>query len=87
MPYSPADEGLPYYECSIWSTDGITELSTWIIDNPGSTKTAIVSHPLRCSKYGFVPLEKDRFVAVNFIKLYKVLFDAGYSIIAYDFRG
>ena len=86
MPKTPEDYGIPYKTVNFASKDGVY-LSAWEMDQ-GSEKLAVFSHPLKTSKYGYVPSAEDKsgMAAVNFIDLYKVLYKDGFNVFAYDFR-
>jgi len=80
---SPAKLGIEFKDVDIMSTDGV-RLSAWEIVVPGSTKLIIVNHPLMCTRAG-VTKGLDM-VSVDYMPMYKILVDAGYSVITYDQR-
>eukprot|EP00927_Polykrikos_kofoidii_P059891 TRINITY_DN54_c0_g2_i1.p1 TRINITY_DN54_c0_g2~~TRINITY_DN54_c0_g2_i1.p1 ORF type:complete len:341 (+),score=24.09 TRINITY_DN54_c0_g2_i1:57-1079(+) len=84
FPETPATYGIFFSSVSIISTDGV-RLSAWEIFKPGTTKLAVINHPLSCNRYGSV----DGFdgVSVNFLPLIKTLHEAGFSVLTYDQRG
>lgn len=81
---SPADYGLEFRSVDVRSSDGV-RLSAWEIPAPGSTKVAIVNHPLLCTRYGSVDGMDG--VPVEFLPMIGHLHQAGYSVITYDQRG
>jgi hypothetical protein len=76
------------------SEDGVP-LEGWFIPAPGSNKLIIANHPRWFSRSGLPShLEPWRSLAgatgndfeVNFVPDYKILYDAGYNVLAYDLR-
>ena len=80
---NPGSVGIPFEDVDIHSTDGI-RLSAWLMLKPSSDKLVIFNHPLLCNRYGSVKGFEG--VSVEFLPMYKNLFDAGYSILTYDQR-
>ncbi|HEY1015971.1 MAG TPA: alpha/beta fold hydrolase [Herpetosiphonaceae bacterium] len=72
---SPADAGLAYEEISFASAtgDGVT-LRGWWIPNPASRRAIVIAH----ARYG------NR---AGYLKLLRPLWDAGYNLLLFDFRG
>jgi pimeloyl-ACP methyl ester carboxylesterase len=92
--HSPAEYGLDYENVTFPSADGVP-LEGWFIPAPGSDKIIIANHPLWCSRAGLpAHLEPWRSIGaatgndfeLNFLPDYKILHDAGYNVLAYDFR-
>ena len=83
-PQTPEHYGLEFRSVDIESSDGV-RLSAWEIPTAGSTKVAIVNHPLLCTRFGSE--EGMDGVAVAFLPMLKHLHDAGFSVVTYDERG
>lgn len=90
----PGDYGLAFESVTFPSTDG-TPLEAWWIPREGSTKLIIANHPLWFSRYGFpAHLEPWKSIGsatgndfeVDFVPDYRILHDAGYNVLTYDFR-
>ena len=91
---SPAELGLDYENITFPSQDGVP-LEGWFIPAPGSDKIIIANHPLWCSRSGLpAHLEPWRSIGaaagddfeLNFMPDYRILHDAGYNVLTYDFR-
>jgi uncharacterized protein len=91
---SPAEHDLDYEEVTFPSQDGVP-LEGWFIPAPRSDKIIIANHPLWCSRSGLpAHLEPWRSIGaatgndfeLNFVPDYKILHDAGYNVLTYDFR-
>ena len=91
---TPSSLGLEYENVTFPSEDGVP-LEAWLIPCSGSRKLVIANHPRFFSRYGFPShLEpwRSMFAAggndfeVNFIPDYRILHDAGYSVLTYDLR-
>ena len=92
--YSPAEYGLDYENVTFPSQDGVP-LEGWYIPASGSDKIIIANHPLWFSRSGLpAHLEPWKSIGaaagndfeVNLMPDYKILHDAGYNVLAYDFR-
>ncbi|WP_166459788.1 alpha/beta hydrolase family protein [Amycolatopsis pithecellobii] len=91
--HTPSEEGMAFTDFSFPSTDG-TPLEAWLIPAGGSDRLIICTHAFGFSRAGFpsnIEPWKSRFGAgndydINFIPDYKVLHDAGYNVLAFDFR-
>lgn len=89
----PSDAGLEYKNIFFPSVDG-TPLEGWLIPRANSDKIIICAHPINFSKAGFpshIEPWKSAFgpgndYEINFIPDYEILHDAGYNLLAYDFR-
>lgn len=89
----PAEAGLEWEDVVFPSMDGVP-LEGWFIPRAGSDRLVICAHPLGFSRAGFPShLEpwKSAFgpgndYELNFIPDYKTLHEAGYNVLAYDFR-
>lgn len=81
---TPADRGLEFREVDITAADGV-RISAWEVPAQGSTRLAILNHPLLCTRYGSVDGMDG--VAVEFLPLIEHLHGAGYSVITFDQRG
>lgn len=86
---TPADCGLEFEDVTFQTSDGV-EISAWYM--PGTSNHVILSnHFSPGNKYGFAGhMEGLDFAGgfeVNFLPRYKVLVEAGYSVLAYDLRG
>lgn len=92
---TPGDAGLAYENITFPSQDG-TPLEAWFMPCEGSSRLIVANHPLSFNRYGFaahIEPWKSAFgdfagndFEVNFIADYKILHDAGYNILTYDFR-
>ncbi|MBS4197442.1 alpha/beta hydrolase [Lederbergia citri] len=75
---TPKDYGIYYQDINIFSEDGKTELSGWVLEPEGQPKMNIIfSHG-----YGENRIEEG----MPFLSLAKELLDRGYRIITFDFR-
>jgi pimeloyl-ACP methyl ester carboxylesterase len=91
--HNPAEKDLAYTDFSFPSTDG-TPLEAWFIPAEGSDRLIICAHAFGFSRAGYpsgVEPWKSSFGAgndydIDFIPDYKVLHDAGYNVLAFDFR-
>ena len=91
---TPARAGLAFEDVTFPSEDGIP-LEAWFIPCEGSDRLIIANHPRWFNRYGLpAQLEpwKSMFQStgndfeVDFIPDYKILHDAGYNVLTYDFR-
>lgn len=86
---TPKDYGMDYQDVKFKAEDGV-ELAAWFIPVNGSDKLIICNHPSTFNRYGFPghkePWSQFQDVEVKQIKVYKALHDAGYNVLAYDFR-
>jgi len=91
---TPASVGLGFEDVTVPSEDGVP-LEAWFIPCEGSSKLVIANHPRWFNRYGlpaqlepwksmFAPTGND--FEVSFIPDYKILHDAGYNVLVYDFR-
>lgn len=86
---SPAEVGLDFDSVSFTAQDGV-HLRGWLIH--GATDRIVVqSHfGVQCSRSGYTPEGKGRPLMwkerIHFVRHLKWLVDAGYSVLAYDFR-
>jgi uncharacterized protein len=92
--HRPDEAGMAYEDVFFPSEDGVA-LEGWYIPKPGSDKIVIANHPRWFNRAGLPShLEPWRSLAgsagndfeVDFIPDYKLLHEAGYNILAYDFR-
>ncbi|MDT0322155.1 alpha/beta hydrolase family protein [Streptomyces millisiae] len=91
---NPGDYDLDYENITFPSTDG-TPLEAWWIPRAGSHKLIIANHPLWFSRYGF-PGHLEPWTSiggatgndfeVDYVPDYRILHDAGYNVLTYDFR-
>lgn len=87
----PEEVGLVYEDVSFTSADGVT-LEGWFIPREGSDKIIIANHPRWFNRAGVNERPQDQAIlagnwwAINFIPDFKILHDAGYNILAYDYR-
>jgi hypothetical protein len=92
---TPAECGLAFEDVSFPSTDG-TPLEAWFIPCAGSEKLIVFEHPMMFNRYGFaahVEPWRSAFgegygndIEVSFIPNYRILHDAGYNVLTFDFR-
>ncbi len=91
---NPGDYGLEYEDVTFSSLDG-TALEAWWIPCEGSDKLIIANHPLWFSRYGFpAHIEPWKSIGgatgndfeVDYMPDYRILHDAGYNVLTYDFR-
>jgi len=86
---TPDQYGMQYEDIFFPAIDGVT-LEGWFIPAKNSKKLIICNHPMPANRYGFPghldPWKMFGGFEVNFLPEYKILHDAGYNIIAYDFR-
>ncbi|VUC37527.1 unnamed protein product [Clonostachys rosea] len=87
----PEEEGLAYENVTFTSEDGVS-CSGWFIPAQGSDKIIIANHPRWFNRAGIPEYSEadarapGSWWAVNFVPDYKILHDAGYNILAYDYR-
>lgn len=86
--HTPKDYGLKYEEVEFKSTDGLS-IKGWFI--PGTTKkTVLISHPFTFNRHGFEPSNQGWLklynVRVDMLTTAKVINQAGYSSLMFDFR-
>jgi hypothetical protein len=91
---TPSDVGLDYEDVTFPSADGVP-LEAWYIPRPGSDKLVIANHPLNFNRYGY-PSHLDPWKSfgaaggndfeVDYVEDYRILHDAGYHVLTYDFR-
>jgi len=90
---TPADEGLEYQDLTYPSADGVP-LEAWFIPRDGSGQLIVAMHAFGFSRYGFpahIEPWKSAFgpgndTEIDFIPDYRILHDAGYNVLAFDFR-
>jgi pimeloyl-ACP methyl ester carboxylesterase len=90
---TPADEGLEFQDLTYPSSDGVP-LEAWFIPRRDSAKLVVSMHAFGFNRYGFpAHLEPWRSAfgpgndtEINFIQDYRILHDAGYNVLAFDFR-
>lgn len=91
---TPADVGLEYEDVTFPSSDGVP-LEAWYIPKAGSNKLVIANHPSGFNRYGYPShLEPWRSFGavggntfeVDYTPDYRILHDAGYHVLTYDFR-
>lgn len=91
---NPGDYGLDYENVTFPSLDG-TPLEAWWIPCEGSDMLIIANHPLWFSRYGLpAHLEPWKSLGaiggndfeVDLVPDYRILHDAGYNVLTYDFR-
>ncbi len=85
---TPADYAMKYEDVTFDSLDGI-KLSGWHI--PGiSPSTVIVTHPFPFNRHGFDEKQQGILplfnVNVDLLKTIQAIHDAGYTVLAFDFR-
>jgi uncharacterized protein len=92
--HKPSEEDLAYEDITFQAQDGVP-LEGWFIPAEESNKLIIVNHPMGFSRSGTpTHLEPWRSVwkssgngfEVNLVPDFKILHDAGYSVLAYDLR-
>ena len=85
---TPADYGMEYEDIFFPSFDGVP-LEAWFIP-ADSDRLIICNHPMTMNRYGFPghlePWSQFNDVEVDFNKVYKALYQAGYNILTYDMR-
>lgn len=91
---TPGDVGLDYEEVTFPSADGVP-LEAWYIPCAGSDKLVIANHPLNFNRYGY-PSHLEPWQSfgaaggntfeVDYTADYRVLHEAGYHVLTYDFR-
>lgn len=90
---TPAHECLAYEDLFFPSADG-TPLEAWYVPREGADELVIVSRPLAFSRYGLpahIEPWKSSFgdnndFEVNLVPDLRILHEAGYDVLAYDFR-
>jgi pimeloyl-ACP methyl ester carboxylesterase len=92
--HSPSEHGLDYEDITFPARDGVP-LEGWFIPAPGSNKLIIANHPVGFSRSG-IPTHLQPWHAdwaasgngfeVDLVPDYKILHDAGYSVLTYDLR-
>ena len=90
---TPSDEGLEYQDLTYPSADGVP-LEAWFIPRDGSGQLIVAMHAFGFSRYGFpahIEPWKSAFgpgndTEIDFIPDYRILHDAGYNVLAFDFR-
>ncbi len=91
---TPADVGLAYEDVTFPSADGVP-LEAWFIPREGADTLIIANHPLNFSRYGYPshlsPWQEfgapgGNTFEVDYIADYRILHDAGYAVLTYDFR-
>jgi uncharacterized protein len=91
---TPAKEGLDFENIMFPSQDGVP-LEAWFIPKAGSDKLIIANHPRWFNRYGLPShLEPWKSLGaasgndfeVSFIRDFRILHDAGYNVLTYDFR-
>ncbi|MEV6987233.1 alpha/beta hydrolase [Sphaerisporangium sp. NPDC051017] len=91
---TPKDVGLDYEDVTFPSADGVP-IEAWYIPRSGSDKLVIANHPLNFNRYGYPShLEPWRSFGaaggntfeVDYMEDYRILHDAGYNVLTYDFR-
>jgi uncharacterized protein len=84
----PDEYGLEYEDVFFPAQDGVT-LEGWFVP-ADSDRLLICNHPMPCNRYGYPghlePWTDFGGFEVNFLPEYKILHDAGYSILTYDLR-
>lgn len=86
---TPADVGLDHDDVEFEASDGVI-LRGWLIHG-GADKIVVQSHfGVQCSRSGYTPEGKRRplmwGLRIPFLRHMRWLVDAGYSVLAYDFR-
>ncbi|WP_207930433.1 alpha/beta hydrolase [Streptomyces hainanensis] len=92
--HSPAEQGLDYEDVTFPARDGVP-LEGWFIPARGSDKLVIANHPMGFSRSG-IPAHLEPWHSlwapsgngfeVDLTPDYRILHDAGYSVLAYDLR-
>ncbi|CAE7198394.1 unnamed protein product [Symbiodinium natans] len=92
MVRTPKDHGMSFEDVRFPASDGC-QIAAWYIpaQDPSSKKLAIVGHQswACANKSGCVTHRRHGLVtveAIDYVKLHRVLFDAGYHVVAYDLR-
>ena len=85
---NPADYGMDFEDVTFVTRDSVLIKAWWI---PGdSNKTIIMTHPMPFTRYGFSARHQGFFkvtkLEVELLKTVRVLHDAGYNILTFDFR-
>jgi pimeloyl-ACP methyl ester carboxylesterase len=91
--HTPADKGLAFSEFSFPSSDGVP-LEAWFIPAEGSDRLIICAHAFGFNRAGYpsaIEPWKSSFgpgndYDISFIPDYEKLHDAGYNVLAFDFR-
>jgi dipeptidyl aminopeptidase/acylaminoacyl peptidase len=85
---APTDYGLQSEDVSFESADGVS-LAGWLIRGTGDD-VVIITHPGGFTRYGFSTKRQGLFKLaeedVEFLRTARVLVDAGYSVLMFDFR-
>lgn len=92
--HHPGEQGLDHEDVTFPSRDGVP-LEGWLIPAPGSERMVIANHPMGFTRSGLpAHLEPWRSVwessgnafEVDLVPDYRILHDAGYTVLAYDLR-
>jgi len=91
MVRTPKDHGMIYEDVRFPALDGCQIAAWYIPAKDNSKKLAIVGHQswavanksgcLDHTRHGWVPVQ-----AIDYVKLHRVLYDAGFHVVAYDLR-
>lgn len=92
--HHPGEHGLAHEDVTFPSADGVP-LEGWLIPAPGSDRLVIANHPMGFTRSGLpahvepwrsVWAQSGNDFEVDLVPDYKILHDAGYSVLAYDLR-
>jgi uncharacterized protein len=92
--HRPSEAGLSYQDVTFPSADGVP-IEGWFIPCVGSDRLVVANHPLYFSRSGLPSHlepwkslfgETGNDFEVNFVPDFKILHDAGFNVLAYDFR-
>jgi pimeloyl-ACP methyl ester carboxylesterase len=85
---NPVDYGMDYQDVEFQSPDSVL-IKAWLIPG-GADRIAIVTHPMPFTRYGFSVKHQGFFKVtkkeVELLKTARVLHDAGYDVLTFDFR-
>lgn len=85
---NPADYGMDYQAVSFYAPDSVF-IQAWLIPG-GKDKIAVVTHPMPFTRYGFSVKDQGFFKVtkkeVELLKTARVLHNAGYDVLTFDFR-
>ncbi|CAI6094644.1 unnamed protein product [Clonostachys chloroleuca] len=89
--HRPEEVGLQYENVTFISEDGVTSAG-WFFPKEGSDKLIIANHPRWFNRGGIRGYTEEEarapgsYWAVNFIPDYEILHNAGYNVLAYEYR-
>jgi len=87
---TPKDYGMDYEDTRLPAIIDNCQIAAWYIPKDGSKRLAIVGHQTwtPANKSGMLENHTDGRlqIAIDYVKLHKVLHDAGFHVLAYDLR-